>query len=69
MPTAALKLKVQGMSCHHCKTAIEKAVGALPGVASAAVDLAKGQVTVDGDALDPARIMAAIEELGYIVEK
>ena len=69
MPTATLKLKVQGMSCHHCKMAIEKAVGDLPGVHSASVDLAQGQVTVDGDALDPAKIRTAIEELGYIVEK
>ena len=69
MATATLKLQVQGMSCHHCKMAIEKVVGTLPGVRTAVVDLAQGQVTVEGNALDPARITAAIEELGYIVEK
>jgi len=64
-----LTLKVGGMSCSHCKTAIEKAVGALPGVSSAEVDLPKGEVAVSGDAPDREKIIAAIEELGYLVEK
>ncbi len=67
--TEPLILKVGGMSCHHCKMAIEKAVGALPGVSNAIVDLSKGQVSVEGTSLDRAAIAACIEELGYLVEK
>ena len=69
MSPSALKLKVRGMSCHHCKTAIETAVRALPGVRSAVADLSQGLVTVEGDEVESARVTAAIEELGYIVEK
>nr|MBP9484379.1 heavy-metal-associated domain-containing protein [Negativicutes bacterium] len=32
-------IKVDGMSCGHCKNAVEKAVRALPGVLAAEVDL------------------------------
>jgi copper chaperone len=64
-----LILKVGGMSCHHCKMAIEKAVGTIPGVARVVVDLGKGQAEVTGEALDRTAIAAAIEELGYLVEK
>lgn len=31
-------LKVQGMSCNHCKMAVEKAVKNLPGVSAAEVE-------------------------------
>lgn len=60
---------VEGMSCSHCKNAVETAVGALPGVKTAAVDLAAKQLTVEFDAsiLSIARIKSAIEEQGYDV--
>ncbi|MDR1826788.1 MAG: copper chaperone CopZ [Methylobacteriaceae bacterium] len=60
-------LKVNGMSCEHCVKAVTKAVGALAGVGSVAVDLAGGTVTVEHD---PAQapldaIKAEIEDQGY----
>jgi len=67
--TQNLSFKVRGMSCRHCKMSVEKSVGALPGVKEAVADVAAGQVTVAGEALDPVKILSAIEELGYIVEK
>ena len=67
--TDTFTLKVGGMSCHHCKAAIEKAVGALQGVSSARVDMATGQVTVTGETLDKAAVVSIIEELGYLVEE
>ncbi|MDX1875495.1 cation transporter [Mycolicibacterium sp. 120266] len=59
-------LRVEGMSCGHCVSAITAAVQPLPGVASVAVDLAAGTVTVTGTA-DPATVTAAIEDCGYDV--
>ena len=49
---------VEGMSCNHCKMAVEKEVKALPGMASATVDLAKKTLSVeyDGDKTGPAAI-------------
>ena len=39
-------LNVQGMSCEHCRTAVTRAVSAVPGVAGVEVDLEAGTVTV-----------------------
>ncbi len=62
-------LTVDGMSCGHCKNAVEKAVSALTGVTSAEVDLAARQLTVEFDAavVNIGQITAAIEEQGYDV--
>ena len=34
-------LKIEGMTCSHCKAAVEKALKAVPGVIDVAVDLEK----------------------------
>jgi copper ion binding protein len=57
---------VPGISCGHCKTAIESEVGAVPGVRAVEVDVAARTVAVEGDAADE-EIVAAIEEAGYEV--
>lgn len=63
-------LNVEGMSCSHCENAVKKAVGALGGVDSVAVDLKGKKVTVE---YDPSRvntgaIKEAIEDQGYEVK-
>jgi copper chaperone CopZ len=47
------------MSCQPCKTRVTAAVGQVPGVGEAIVDLAAGRLTVTGDASDAA-IRAAV---------
>ena len=61
--------KVEGMSCNHCKMAVENAVKALPGMSSAKVDLAAKTLKVeyDSDKTTPAAIKAAVEEAGFTV--
>ena len=61
-----LNLKVAGMTCGHCVSAVSRAVGAVPGAGEVAVDLHRGEVTVGGDP-DPAAVRAAIVEEGYEV--
>ncbi|MBP2628779.1 MAG: Heavy metal transport/detoxification protein [Firmicutes bacterium] len=60
---------VEGMSCGHCKNAVEKAVGALPGAISAEVDLVAKTLIVEVDAskttLD--QIKEAVDEIGFTV--
>lgn len=58
---------VTGMSCNHCKMAVEKEVRALPGMRLAEVDLASGTLKVeyDGEQTGPAAIRAAVEEAGF----
>ncbi len=57
---------VTGMSCDHCRVAVETEVGAVPGVTGVAVDLAAGTVRVEGDA-DDRLVRDAIAEAGYEV--
>lgn len=61
---------VGGMSCNHCKNAVEGAVKALPGVQSAQVNLADKTLTVEFDAGQTTleQMKAAIAEEGYTVE-
>ena len=63
---ATRTFNVPGISCGHCKNAIEAEVGALEGVSSVDVDIDTKQVTVDASA-DDAQIREAIEEAGYEV--
>ncbi len=60
-------LEVPEVTCHHCVSAIEGAVGALGGVRAVNVDLDRKDVTVDYDEseLALAEIVAAIESEGY----
>ena len=55
---------VPGVTCDHCKNAIESELGGVVGVASAQVNVAAKQVTVEGDATED-DIRAAVEEAGY----
>lgn len=57
---------VPGISCGHCKSAIEGEVGELATVESVVVDIDARTVTVEGSATDE-EIAAAIEEAGYEV--
>ena len=56
---------VPEISCDHCKSTIETAVGRLDSVSSVVVDVDAKTVSVDGGA--EAAIVAAIEEAGYDV--
>ncbi len=57
---------VPGISCGHCKAAIEAEVGEVDGVTLVEVDVDAKSVKVLGDATDNA-IVAAIDEAGYEV--
>lgn len=62
-----LLLKVSGMTCGHCVAAVTRAVKALPSVERVVVDLARGEVTVQGHA-DERAVREAIVEEGYEVQ-
>ena len=63
------RISVPEIHCEHCKHSIEGALTVLPGVRAARVDVDARDVTVEFDeaSVDPARIVAAIEEQGYEV--
>jgi copper chaperone len=64
-----ITLKVEGMSCGHCKAAVEKALKGTAGVRDAQVDLAAKSVTVTYDAGIVGREVMAkvVKEAGYEV--
>jgi copper chaperone CopZ len=56
--------RVPGVTCDHCKMAIENELAGVAGVTSASVDVAAKQVAVEGDASED-DIRGAIAEAGY----
>ena len=57
---------VPGISCGHCKVAIEGELGLVDGVTSAVVDVHARIVAVTGEATEDA-VRAAVDEAGYVV--
>lgn len=57
------KYKIEGMSCGHCRSAVEEALNSIPG-ASAIVSLANEEATIDY-----ALSELSIKELQEIVSK
>ena len=69
MPMQKEMIKVDGMSCNHCKMAVEAAVKKITGVAAAEVNLAEKtlQVEYDNEKADMAMIRQAVEDAGFEV--
>lgn len=66
--TAPRRFVVEGMTCHHCCTHVEKALQSVPGVAHAEVNLERGEALVEGDATDDA-LMQAVADIGYTLRR
>lgn len=67
MPTT--NIKVSGMTCGHCVSAVNQELSAVAGVSAVAVELVPGGVSVvtitsDSELSDDA-VSAAIDEAGY----
>ena len=56
---------VAGMTCGHCKSAVEAEVGQVPGVASVDANVDTKLVVVRGAGLEDAALRSAIDEAGY----
>jgi len=59
-------LRIEGMTCMHCKMRVEKALKAVSGVTNAQVDLEKKQAAVAGSA-EQAVMAKAVADAGYKV--
>lgn len=64
---ASLKLKVDGMTCDHCKATVEQALKGVEGTFGAAVFLEDGEAEVDYDAAkaSPEHYVSAVSASGY----
>ena len=67
MSTRQTVLTIDGMTCGHCVKAVEKALAALPGVKSVAVNLAKGNATIAHDDGALEAIVKVVTDEGYEV--
>ena len=60
-------VKVDGMTCNHCKMRVEKIASEYKGVSKAEVDLEAGKLTVEGkEGLKLEGLKKKITEAGYI---
>jgi Cu+-exporting ATPase len=70
-PAEDFRLPIDGMTCASCVLRVEKALKALPGVASAAVNLATEEATVQASGsaggVDVGALAAAVRKAGYDV--
>jgi heavy metal translocating P-type ATPase len=64
VPAQRVEIAIEGMTCASCVGRVERALLAVPGVATAGVNLATERATVTGSA-DPAALIAAVEDAGY----
>lgn len=56
-------LRIEGMTCGHCKKAVETALASVEGVSGVEVDLDGGRAHVQGGSID--RLIAAVRDEGY----
>jgi copper chaperone CopZ len=58
-------LHIEGMSCGHCLNAVNRALGAVPGVRIEEVRIGRADVSYDESVTNPSQLEAAVAEAGY----
>ncbi len=60
-------IKIEGMSCDHCRMTIEKQLNSIEGVKDATVSLEKknAEIEYDDTKVNLEQLKKAIEEVGY----
>lgn len=61
-----VSLKVDGMSCNHCKMTIENMLAKIEGIDSVNADILSGTVRLTGNNIQLPLIESVINNLGYI---
>ncbi len=56
---------VKGMSCEHCRAAVDEHISEVEGIENIAVDLGSGLVEVSGSGFSDDAIKGAVEAAGY----
>lgn len=63
---APIVIKVSGMTCEHCATAVRTEISSLQGVTDVNVDVASGEVRILAEPVpDDAALRAAVDAAGY----
>jgi copper chaperone len=61
----SFSIAVENIKCGGCANSIRKALAAVEGVASVAVDIERGEVRVEGDGAARSDVAKRLLELGY----
>lgn len=62
---ANITLKIEGMTCGHCKATVERVLQGVEGVETVLVDLKQGTAQVSGQGLDKEALKNAVIGAGY----
>ena len=60
-----IELKVSGMTCGHCQTAVHKALKSIEGVSAVEVNLGTGTASLEADNVNFENLIAAVINEGY----
>jgi Cu+-exporting ATPase len=58
-------LKINGMSCNHCTSSVQKTLEAIPGLSEIAVNLEEGKAMFENDGASREDIRTAISKIGF----
>ena len=59
-----LRVNIEGMTCHHCESAVEQGLRTLDGAENVTVNINRGDAVVRGN-IDVGSIETCIEGMGY----
>lgn len=60
-----LTLQIEGMSCRHCVTRVEKALIGLDGVEVRSVEVGSAELGYDPALVSPSSILEAVDAVGF----
>lgn len=60
-----IEIKVDGMTCNHCKANVEKGIKTIPGITDAVVDLNSKKVILTGEGINLKDVENKVNDLGY----
>ena len=59
------KFRINGMMCNHCKANVERALAGIEGVRAVRVELQEGTAYLEGENIDPQKVISTINGIGY----
>lgn len=59
------KVKVNGMTCNHCKANVETNLGKIEGIQSVDANITTSEVSINGDSINLEEVKKTVEDLGY----
>lgn len=58
-------IKVEGMTCNHCKMNVENGIKSVEGISGANANINSGEVVIEGENYDMEEVKKAVDGLGY----